>query len=55
MAEAGASGQGPVAEGRIVYSQDFESGMDGITRSPTNLPAEPRGRSPTIRWASGAR
>jgi hypothetical protein len=34
------SGQGPVAEGRIVFSQDFENGSDGITRSPTNLPAD---------------
>jgi len=33
-------GQGPVAGGRIVFSQDFEMGMDGITRSPTNLPAD---------------
>ena len=32
--------QGPVAEGRIVYSQDFENGTDGITRSPTNLPED---------------
>jgi len=35
-----ARGQGPVAEGTIVYSQDFEAGMEGITRSPTNLPAD---------------
>jgi hypothetical protein len=33
-------GQGPVAEGRIVFSQDFENGSEGITRSPTNLPAD---------------
>jgi X-X-X-Leu-X-X-Gly heptad repeat protein len=32
-------GQGPVAEGEIVYSQDFEEGQEGITLSPTNLPA----------------
>jgi hypothetical protein len=32
------AGQGPVAEGQIAYSQDFESNQDGITRSPTNLP-----------------
>ena len=38
--DADNSGQGPVAEGRIVFSQDFEAGMDGITRSPTNLPAD---------------
>jgi hypothetical protein len=35
-----ATGQGPVAEGRIAFSQDFEANMDGITRSPTNLPAD---------------
>jgi hypothetical protein len=35
---ASAPGQGPVAEGQIVYSQDFESGQAGITFSPTNLP-----------------
>jgi hypothetical protein len=29
-----------VAEGRIVFSQDFENGSEGITRSPTNLPAD---------------
>lgn len=38
--DGGSVGQGPVAEGRIVFSQDFEAGMDGITRSPTNLPAD---------------
>ena len=38
--DAVAAGQGPVAEGRIVFSQDFEMGMNGITRSPTNLPAD---------------
>src|SRR5438045_5125001 len=37
---ASAPGQGPLAEGKIVFSQDFETGMDGITRSPTDLPAE---------------
>ena len=31
-------GQGPTAEGTIVFSQDFENGRDGITFSPTNLP-----------------
>jgi hypothetical protein len=34
-----APGQGPTAEGRIVYAQDFENGHEGITFSPTNLPA----------------
>jgi hypothetical protein len=51
---ASAPGQGPVAEGQIVFSQDFENGHAGITFSPTNLP--PPGRaSSTTRWASGAR
>jgi hypothetical protein len=35
---APAPGQGPVAEGQIVFSQDFENGQAGITFSPTNLP-----------------
>jgi hypothetical protein len=35
---APAAGQGPVAEGQIAYSQDFENDQDGITRSPTSLP-----------------
>jgi hypothetical protein len=35
---ASAPGQGPVAEGQIVFSQDFENGQAGITFSPTNLP-----------------
>jgi hypothetical protein len=35
-----APGQGPVAEGSIVLSQDFEKGMDGFSRSPRNLPAD---------------
>jgi hypothetical protein len=36
-----APGQGGTAQGMIVYSQDFEGGNhDGITRSPTNLPAD---------------
>lgn len=38
--DAGGSFQGPVAEGRIVFLQDFEAGMEGITRSPTNLPPD---------------
>jgi hypothetical protein len=37
-APAQATGQGPVAEGTIVFSQDFENGQAGITFSPTNLP-----------------
>jgi hypothetical protein len=35
-----ATGQGPVAEGKIAYNQDFELNMDGMTRSPTNLPED---------------
>jgi hypothetical protein len=56
-------GQGPVAEGTIAYSQDFENGMAGITRSPTNLPADraeiaddplgQRGKVLKIVWKAG--
>jgi hypothetical protein len=35
-----APGQGPTALGRIVYTQDFEQGMAGMSRSPTNLPED---------------
>ena len=35
-----ATGQGPVALGRIAYSQDFEMGMVGINRGPRSVPAE---------------
>jgi len=35
-----AAGQGPVADGRIVFSQDFEQGMTGITRSPNGIPVD---------------
>jgi hypothetical protein len=38
--DASSSSQGPVAEGRIVFAQDFELGMEGITRSPTELPPD---------------
>jgi hypothetical protein len=31
--------QGPIAEGRIVYTQDFETGLMGLTLSPSSLPA----------------
>ncbi len=34
-----ASGQGPVAPGRIVFSQDFERDMVGINPGPRGLPA----------------
>ena len=35
-----ASGQGPVAGGKIVFTQDFEKDMNGTSRSPTSLPAD---------------
>ena len=35
-----ASGQGPVAEGKIAFNQDFELNMDGMSRSPNNLPED---------------
>ena len=34
------AGQGPTADGRIVFSQDFENGMTGVTRSPNSLPVD---------------
>jgi hypothetical protein len=37
---ASAPGQGPAAEGRIVFTQDFEQGMTGVTRSPNGLPVD---------------
>jgi hypothetical protein len=58
-----AGSQGPTAEGKIVFSQDFESGMDGITRSPNDLPADraeiaddplgQRGKVMKITWKAG--
>jgi hypothetical protein len=58
-----AAGQGPIATGRIVYSQDFEMGSDGITRSPTDLPPDraqvaddplgQRGKVMKISWLAG--
>jgi hypothetical protein len=35
-----AAGQGPTADGKIVFSQDFEMGMTGVTRSPNGLPED---------------
>jgi hypothetical protein len=35
-----ASGQGPVAMGKIGFSQDFEMGMEGMSRSPSSLPVD---------------
>jgi hypothetical protein len=35
-----AAGQGPVGEGKVVFNQDFEQNMDGMSRSPGNLPAD---------------
>jgi hypothetical protein len=44
MGDAGtnppAAGQGPVADGKIVFSQDFEQGMTGVTRSPNGIPVD---------------
>ena len=58
-----APAQGPTAEGTIVYSQDFENGHDGITFSPTNLPASrgmivddplgQRGKVMRMQWLPG--
>jgi hypothetical protein len=58
-----APGQGPTALGKIVYSQDFENGMEGMSRSPANLPAErvqivddplkQRGKVVRIIWQAG--
>jgi hypothetical protein len=58
-----APGQGPTALGKIVYSQDFENGMEGMSRSPGNLPADrvqivddplnKRGKVVKIVWQSG--
>jgi hypothetical protein len=60
---APSSGQGPIAEGRIAFSQDFEAGMEGITRSPNNLPIEraqivddplgQRGKVMKVEWRAG--
>jgi hypothetical protein len=60
---ATAPGQGPTALGKIVYSQDFENGMAGMTRSPGNLPPEravivddplgQRGKVVRIIWQAG--
>jgi len=60
---ASAPGQGPVAEGKIAYSQDFEAGMEGISRSPNGLPADramiaddplkQRGKVMRVEWRSG--
>jgi hypothetical protein len=32
--------QGPVAQGKIAFSQDFEQNMDGMSRSPASLPVD---------------
>lgn len=63
MAGPSASGQGPVAEGKIVYSQDFEQNIDGFTPSPTSLPESrytrvddplgQRGKVLKIDWLAG--
>jgi hypothetical protein len=61
-----APGQGPTAQGKIVFAQDFETGeigSNGFTRSPNNLPAEraqivddplkERGKVVRIIWQNG--
>jgi hypothetical protein len=58
-----APGQGPTALGKIVYSQDFENGMEGMSRSPASLPVErvqivddpikQRGKVVRIIWQAG--
>ena len=35
-----ATGQGPVAEGKIAFSNDFEVDMHGMSRSPNGLPED---------------
>ena len=35
-----APGQGPTAMGKIVFSNDFEQGMTGVTRSPNGIPED---------------
>jgi len=35
-----ATTQGPVGEGKIAFSQDFEKNMDGMSRSPSSLPED---------------
>jgi hypothetical protein len=57
------STQGPMAEGTIVYSQDFEANMAGMSPSPTSLPASryalvddplgQRGKVLRLIWQSG--
>jgi hypothetical protein len=61
--DGGGSGQGPIAEGRIVFSQDFEQNMDGFSPSPPSIPASryqrvpdplgQRGSVMRIVWESG--
>jgi hypothetical protein len=58
-----AAGQGPVAGGKIVFSQDFESGMAGLEKSPATLPpdriqvtddpAKQRGKVVRIQYLAG--
>ena len=58
-----APGQGPVAEGKVVFSQDFEQNMNGMTRSPNGLPEDramivddplkARGKVVRIHWQQG--
>ena len=58
-----APGQGPTALGKIVFSQDFENGEAGMSRSPNGLPADrvqlvddptgKRGKVAKIVWQAG--
>lgn len=55
--------QGPIADGTIMYSQDFEQNMNGTSKSPSGLPdsrvtrvADPFGQRGTVLkllWQSG--
>lgn len=61
--ETGGGSQGPTAEGRLVFSQDFERDMAGFTPSPPSIPADryqrvddpvgQRGKVVQIVWRAG--
>ena len=58
-----AAAQGPVAEGTIVFSQDFEQDFEGLSPSPTSIPASryqrvddplgQRGKVMRVVWEAG--
>ena len=62
-ASSSPSSQGPVAEGAIVFSQDFEQDAAGLTPSPTSIPPSrylrvddplgARGKVMRVSWESG--